>query len=84
MKKILNLNQTIFVKLTPAGMQVYNRYFDEKMGGTDFEGKFDQELAKETNKEGYTEFQVWRFMRIFGSDMVAGGVHLFEGNNIFK
>ena len=60
--KETNLNDCIKVKLTEKGKEIYRNRFDEdnikKLGIEYCEPKID--------KDGYTEFQMWDFMRIFG------------------
>ena len=63
MQKI-NLNETIKVKLTPYGAEIYYKQFDElnKQRG--------REICKphmpRIDKDGYTEFQLWHFMELYG------------------
>lgn len=60
----INLNETIKVKLTPYGAEIYYKQFDElnKQRG--------REICKphmpRIDKDGYTEFQLWHFMELYG------------------
>lgn len=60
----INLNDTIKVKLTPLGAEIYYKQFDElnKQRG--------REICKpqmpRIDKDGYTEFQLWNFMELYG------------------
>lgn len=60
----INLNETIKVKLTPYGAEIYYRQFDElnKQRG--------REICKphmpRIDKDGYTEFQLWHFIELYG------------------
>ena len=60
--KETNLNYYIKVKLTEKGKEIYRNRFDEddikKLGIGYCEPKVDE--------NGYSEFQMWDFMRIFG------------------
>lgn len=60
--KETNLNHYIKVKLTEKGKEIYRNRFDEddikELGIEYCEPKID--------KDGYTEFQMWDFIRIFG------------------
>lgn len=63
MQKI-NLNEIIKVKLTPYGAEIYYKQFDElnKQRG--------REICKpkmpRIDKDGYTEFQLWHFIELYG------------------
>lgn len=60
----INLNETIKVKLTPYGAEIYYKQFDElnKQRG--------REICKphmpRIDKDGYTEFQLWHFIELYG------------------
>lgn len=60
----INLNETIKVKLTPYGAEIYYKQFDEvnKQRG--------REICKpqmpQIDKDGYTEFQLWHFIELYG------------------
>ena len=71
-----NINDFVKVKLTEKGKYIYYHQFDDinqniqKIGGkplNPIELKYDD--------EGYTEFQMWHLMEIFGK-------YLFNGCNI--
>ena len=61
----INLNEIIKVKLTPYGAEIYYKQFDElnKQRG--------REICKphmpRIDKDGYTEFQLWHFMELYGA-----------------
>lgn len=63
----INLNDRIKVKLTPLGAEIYYHQFDDvdkkikENGGTGFEPKMPQ-----IDKDGFTEFQLWHFMELYG------------------
>ena len=60
----INLNETIKVKLTPYGAEIYYKQFDKlnKQRG--------REICKphmpRIDKDGYTEFQLWHFIELYG------------------
>ena len=60
----INLNETIKVKLTPYGAEIYYKQFDE------LNKKYEREICKpqmpQIDKEGYTEFQLWHFIELYG------------------
>ena len=56
----INLNETIKVKLTPYGAEIYYKQFDE------LNKQYGREICKpqmpKIDKDGYTEFQLWNFI----------------------
>ena len=61
----VNINEHIKVKLTDKGKEIYrNQYYD-----------IDDEHVPtlDIDEEGYCEFQLWHFMRIFGEYFCTGG-----------
>lgn len=60
----INLNETIKVKLTPYGAEIYYKQFDElnKQRGR---GICKPHMPR-IDKDGYTEFQLWHFIELYG------------------
>ena len=60
----INLNETIKVKLTPLGAEIYYKQFDE------LNKQYGREICKpqmpQIDKDGYTEFQLWNFIELYG------------------
>ncbi len=60
----INLNETIKVKLTPYGAEIYYKQFDE------VNKQCGREICKphmpQIDKDGYTEFQLWHFIELYG------------------
>lgn len=60
----INLNETIKVKLTPLGAEIYYKQFDE------LNKQYGREICKpqmpKIDKDGYTEFQLWNFIELYG------------------
>ena len=60
----INLNETIKVKLTPYGAEIYYKQFDE------LNKKYGREICNpqmpRIDKDGYTEFQLWHFIELYG------------------
>ena len=60
----INLNETIKVKLTPYGAEIYYKQFD------DVNKHCGREICKpqmpRIDKDGYTEFQLWHFIELYG------------------
>ena len=72
----INLNETIKVKLTPYGAEIYYKQFDElnKQRG--------REICKphmpRIDKDGYTEFQLWHFMELYGEHIGMCKLNVIE------
>lgn len=60
----INLNETIKVKLTDYGKQIYYHRFD------DINWKYGREIIEpsfpKVDEEGYTTFQLWYFIELYG------------------
>lgn len=60
----INLNDTIKVKLTPYGAEIYYKQFDK------LNKQYEKEICKphmpQIDKDGYTEFQLWNFIELYG------------------
>ena len=60
----INLNEAIKVKLTPLGAEIYYKQFDE------LNKQCGREICKpqmpKIDKDGYTEFQLWNFIELYG------------------
>ena len=60
----INLNETIKVKLTPYGAEIYYKQFDE------LNKNYGREICNpqmpRIDKDGYTKFQLWHFMELYG------------------
>lgn len=78
----MNLNEFVWVKLTPAGRQQYEKQFSslpEKMKGT-------VKTTPEVDRHGFSQFSLWNLMNIFGEKLFNGSrpdEHPFEGNMIW-
>ena len=58
----INLNDTIKVKLTDRGKDIYYHQFDNLIeAGT----KLTPKMPK-VDADGYTEFQLWGFIQLYG------------------
>lgn len=63
----INLNDRIKVKLTPLGAEIYYHQYDEvnkrikENDGTELEP-----IMPQIDKDGYTEFQLWHFIELYG------------------
>lgn len=87
MKKI-NLNDTIKVKLTPLGADIYYRQYDD----------FIEQMKRENNhkvletvkprmpridKDGFTEIQFWHFIQLYGEYTGIAKQDVIEGCSIY-
>lgn len=63
----INLNDRVKVKLTPLGAEIYYHQYDElnkqikERGGKQLEPTMPR-----IDKDGYTEFQLWHFIELYG------------------
>lgn len=72
----INLNDRIKVKLTPLGAEIYYHQFDEtnkRYGKTLIEPKMPR-----IDKDGYTEFQLWGFIELYGEYIGACKKNVIE------
>ena len=66
----INLNEWVKVKLTDYGKEIYYHKDDvlnewlKRQGKKPFEPHFPKE-----DEEGYTKFQLWHFMEIYGKHL---------------
>lgn len=72
----INLNETIKVKLTPYGAEIYYKQFDE------LNKQYGREICKphmpRIDKDGYTEFQLWHFIELYGQHIGVGKPNVIE------
>ena len=60
----INLNEIIKVKLTPYGAEIYYKQFDEL--NKQYGRQICKPLMPRIDKDGYTEFQLWQFIELYG------------------
>lgn len=63
----INLNETIKVKLTSYGQDIYYHHMDDYDDFPNLHRDF-----KETDEDGYSSFQLWDFMNIYGKYFFMG------------
>ena len=76
-----NINDMIKVKLTAQGKEILDKMVADTLStlkGFDL----SDYSPYHTDSEGYTEFQLWDFMRIFGSHFWNGCPQVIENNEI--
>ena len=77
--KALNINEFIKVKLTQKGKLIYLEHQIEMQKRFNRDGiKIEVPLNIEVDTEGFSSFQLWRFMEIFGSHMYCGAEPAIE------
>lgn len=70
MKVKINLNETVKVKLTQFGKDIYMHQYDEVANKYPFLKISHPEIKVDEN--GYTDFTLWQFMNLYGPYMVIG------------
>ena len=83
MKK-LNLNETIKVRLTDLGKDIYYHQYDDlneciKARG----GKPLQQRYPEVDMDGYTKFQLWCFIELYGPHIGMCKPNVLDDLNIY-
>jgi hypothetical protein len=66
----MNVNDHVWVKLTPAGVEAYKKW-NEDLGIKD-------PVMPKVEWDGFSKFQLWELMMIFGSTCHNGGHIPFE------
>ena len=78
--KTFNINECIKVKLSQKGKLIYLEHQIEIQKRFNRDGiKIDVPLSIEVDSEGFSSFQLWKFMEIFGSHMYCGAEPVIEG-----
>ena len=72
--KSININEMVRVKLTLYAETKYQEYW---------RGFTDHSLPLQKDEEGYTEFQMWEFMHIFGPYLFNGSHQIIKENRMF-
>lgn len=72
----INLNESIKVKLTDWGKEIYYHQYDRinQIAGREI---CKQRFPKE-DENGYTEFQLWRFIELYGMHMGITSPNVIE------
>lgn len=75
----ININNKIKVKLTDFGKSTLDKEVNKLK---QISGAPDNYTPYETDDNGYTEFQLWQFMNIFGDYLYNGAIQVIENNKI--
>ena len=79
MYKKFNINDDVRVKLTPRGREIYKNYCRKMVSySPTIEPGFSRQLKKD--KDGYTTWQLWYLMQIFGTHIGQGLDNCFDTN----
>lgn len=76
-----NINDRIKVKLTLHGNSILEKDITDTLSMLK-NFNYQEYSPYHTDEDGYTEFTLWDFMRIFGSSFCNGGPQLIENNEI--
>lgn len=72
----INLNENVKVKLTDYGKDIYYHQYDE------LNRRLGKELLEPSfpiiEEDGYTEFQLWMFMELYGEHIGIGKKNVIE------
>lgn len=74
---VFNMNDKVLVKLKDEGFKYWQddyRHLPDK-----YKPSIDDLKAK-ADKDGFIEFQLWEFMRLFGETISLESVPIFENN----
>ena len=83
MKKF-NLNEFIKFRLNDRGKDIFYHQYDELNKWLESNGaKPLERLFPAVDEDGYTEFQLWHFMNIYGPHMANGAPAFWEDANIY-
>lgn len=75
----ININNKIKVKLTDFGKSILDKEVNKLKQISEAP---DNYTPYETDDNGYTEFQLWQFMSIFGDSLYNGNRQIIENNEI--
>lgn len=77
-----NINYMVKVRLTDYGKDIYYHQYDE------LNDKFNKQIIKPTlpkvDENGYTSFQLWNLMEIYGPYMRMASALPFETNILIE
>ena len=78
--KAINLNDKIKVKLNPKGVDIFYHRYDHLITDTGFP---NCRMMPKIDKYGFTEFQLWDFMNLYGQYMILGAPKVISDLNIY-
>lgn len=78
-----NINDWIKVKLTDKGKEILHNYWNRICLAVPQLKPDPSYFATHTDADGYTRFQLWEFMQIFGEHLRLGSPLYIENNEMF-
>lgn len=80
----INLNCLIKVKLTDYGKDIFYHQYDELNRYVIHSGGYViKPRSPDVDSEGYSQFQLWDFMRIYGKHMMLAAPNVIDPVNIY-
>lgn len=81
MNAVINLNDTVKVKLSDRGLEIHRESWDKIMCNSPYQNSY---IPPSVDEEGYSYFQLWDLMHIFGSKVSMGLKLPFKDTDIIK
>ena len=72
---LFNINQNVRVKLNDYGRKIHKEYFDHLAEGLNTSLKY---APPKEDAEGWSSWQLWHLMRVFGPYLWVGGKVPFD------
>lgn len=80
----INLNETIRVKLTDLGKDIYYHQLDELLKALKGRGISSiQPTMPQVDADGFTSMQLWRFIELYGSHIGMAKPNVIKPFNIY-
>jgi hypothetical protein len=86
----ININEQVRVKLTDYGREVEQKYLRTLFAGSmtrlsaQERERFVRDCTREADVLGYSKWQLWELMQVFGSELFNGQPkQLFEKNDLY-
>lgn len=84
----ININDYVKVKLNQQGKEIYFHLYDEQrkdmVARKGYYPQYLQPQYPSVDSEGYSSFQLWQFMQIYGSYLHIGNDLPFETDLLFE
>lgn len=74
--KTINLNDGIKVRLTPEGVRIHYEYYNKVNVGCG--RQIIKDCFPKSDPDGYTHYQLWDFMNIFGEHITMGAPNVIN------
>ena len=80
----MNLNDYVKVKLTDLGKDIYYHQFDNLIEVNPMITSYISPHYPKIDEEGYTQFQLWEFMQLYGKHIGMGKPNVIEPLEIIR